>query len=292
MSTQSSRRELLQAFAAAISSLFLPKSLRAENLDEPFWFLHVDTGNSWPVTNPVIWSLDNARQPILERASAGLLRLTPDDGDRIIRLVIRRCRLNLLELHPGRVVVHHWGEHGQADLRQFFKMHGLARKEIEVFVSERKREIAVVRPGDDFLFGLRLDDGFPMDLYLSKWQGRFQKQPDDWSAAPGTWSGFAWHGIENNRIPWAALKSAWRRPSQILCLNCSALTILVNFGYQQTGMFSRSPRFVYVCGACYRSFRDESVTDTGKWIFANLDVELQPGFEMVWNRRVLWEPKG
>ena len=41
----------------------------------------------------------------------------------IIRLVVRRCRLNLLELRPNQVVVHYWSRHGQADLRPFFKQH-------------------------------------------------------------------------------------------------------------------------------------------------------------------------
>jgi hypothetical protein len=66
--------------------------------------LNVASGESWPVDDAVAWCLENAQQPILERASAGLLQLTPADGQGIIRLVVRRCRLNLLELRPSRVV--------------------------------------------------------------------------------------------------------------------------------------------------------------------------------------------
>jgi len=115
-----SRRHLLQTAAAAVASLIFPRSLFAKNPDHHFHFIHADTLNSWPVADPVAWSLANAREPILQRAADGLAKLTPDDGDRIVRLVVRRCCLNLLELHPQQVVVHHWGLH-RGDLRPFFK---------------------------------------------------------------------------------------------------------------------------------------------------------------------------
>jgi hypothetical protein len=60
---------------------------------------------------------------------------------------------------------------------------------------------------------------------------------------------------------------------------------------RQVGMFNRSPNFVHVCGACCRSFRDESVKDVRTWIVAKLDAEVRPGFETVWGRRVKWEAK-
>jgi hypothetical protein len=47
---------------------------------------------------------------VLERAAEGLRKLTPSDGERIVRLIVRRCRLNLIELHPGQVVVHRWSQ--------------------------------------------------------------------------------------------------------------------------------------------------------------------------------------
>ena len=43
-----------------------------------------------------------------------------------------------------------------------------------------------------------------------------------------------------------------------------------------TALFRRSPRFIFVCRACHRSFRDESVKDVGAWIAANLDSQLAP----------------
>ena len=74
-------------------------------------------------------------------------------------------------------------------------------------------------------------------------------------------------------------------------MNCDQPTLLSNFGLRQVGMFNRSPNFIHVCGACRRSFRDESVRDVAGWMALNLDAEVLPGFEMVWNRRVKWEAK-
>lgn len=285
------RRELLQTAAAAIASLIIPRSLLAGKLDKSFWFVHADTGDSWPVADPVQWSLDNAHEPVLERATEGLLKLTPQDADRIIRLVTRRCKLNLIEVHPGQIVVHRWGQQWQADLRPWFKAHRLARQEIEVIVRDRKKEAITIQTGDDFLFGDRLAADFPLDIYLGKWQRRFEQQPDDRTAAPGTSSGFAWEGVEDNKIPWAALKAAWRRTSPGSCLNCDGPTLLTNFGYPWVGMFSRYPRFLHVCGRCRRLFEDHSVRDVGEWIVSHLDADVLPGFEMMWDRRVKWEPR-
>ena len=280
-----SRRHFLQTTAAVTASLVLPRSLFARTPDRSFWFLHADARASWPVADPVRWSLDHAHEPVLERATEGLRKLTPDDGDRIIRLVVRRCRQNLLEFRPDQVVVHHWASH-RADLRAFFKMHRLARPEVEVVLRDRKKEIVTTQTGDDFLFGDRLAADFPLDLYLSKWSSRFTLQPDDWTAAPGTRSGYAWEGVEDNRIPWIALKAAWRRATPLICLNCDQPTILTNFGNPWTGMFNRTPKFVHVCGSCRRSFRDESVTDVPSWMGENLEAEARPDAEMVWDRRV------
>ena len=288
MSNQPSRRSFLKATLAAVSSFFLPRFLPAQGEPTSFWFINATTSESWPVTDPVLWSLENARHPILERASKGLMKLTHSDGNRIVRLVVRRCHLNLIEIHPGKVVVHHWGQQGRADLRPFFKAHSLARKNVKVVIRERKKEVVTTQHGDDFLFG-EVADCRPMKLYLEKWHRRFEQQSDDWTAAPGTWSGYAWEGIESNRIPWAALKSAWRRTAPMVCLNCDQPTILVNLGFPWCGMFNRRPNFVHACGACRRSFRDESVKDVGRWMVANLDAEVLPDFDMLWDRRVKWE---
>jgi hypothetical protein len=238
----------------------------------------------------VAWALDNARQPILERARERLVTLDAADPQRAIRLVARRCRLNLLELGPGRVAVHHWGRQGQGDLRPFFKHHGLATKGVKVALLDRKRETTTVQTGDDFLFGQPLPPFWPWKVYWRKWQRRAVEEPDDWTAAPHTWSGFGWEGIEPNRIPWAALKSAWRRASAPLCLNCDQPATLVNFGFPWSGMFNRRTLFVYGCGRCRRLFEDNTVRDVPGWVAANLDADVLPDYDMVWDRTREWKP--
>src|SRR5262245_7476357 len=156
MSDQPSRRTFLTTALAAAAGLFLPRGLPARKTPRSFWFLHTPTGDSWAVGDPVAWSLANARQPTLGRARDRLLTLDAADPQRVIRLVVRRCGLNLLELLPWRVVVHHWGQQGQGDLRPFFKRHGLARKGVQVALIDRKRELTTVKPGDAFLYGERL----------------------------------------------------------------------------------------------------------------------------------------
>jgi hypothetical protein len=281
------RREFLQATAAISGSFILPTSLFAQPSSK-FHFLHVDSCTNWPVADPVLWSLENAHKPILERAAGGLKKLTPDDGDRIIRLVSRRCSLNLIEIQPGIVVVDHWGQN-RADLKPFFKSHGLARPEIEVVLRDRKKETVTTLTGDSFLYGDPIASDFDLDLFQQKWASRFVNESDDWQAAPRTKSGFAWDGIPDGSIPWAAMKSAWRSGSGDW-LNCDGETVLTNFGLRQVGMCNRSPNFVRVCVPCRRIFVDDSIKDVREWIVANIDAEVWPTHELVWGKRVKWEP--
>jgi hypothetical protein len=221
---------------------------------------------------------------------SGLVTLDAADPQRVIRLVVRRCRLNLIEIRPGRVVVHHSGQQGQGDLRPFFKQHGLARHHVEVALLDRKREVSTPRHGDDFLFGERLAPSWPWKAYWRKWQRRAEQERDEWTATPHTRSGFAWEGIEPNRIPWAALKSAWRLTTAPPCLNCDLPIPLTSFGFPWCRMLNRRPLFVHTCGKCQRLFEDRSVGDVGKWIVKNLEAEVWPDYDMVWDRTRKWEP--
>ena len=283
-----SRREFLQTTAAIAGSLVLPNTVLATSAPT-FHFLHADLCNHWPVADPIQWSLENAHEPILARAAQGLAKLTTNDGERIIRLVVRRCSLNLLEVQGNKVHVQFWGQKGLADLKPFFKSHGLARPEIEVVLKDRKKDTVTTLTGDDFLYGVPLASDFDLELFQSKRERCFVNESDDWQAAPGTSSGFAWDGIPDGSIPWAAMKSAWRGAG-VVCQNCSGPTILTNFGLRQVGVFNRCGFVEHVCGTCRRSFKDESV-DVKAWIVANLDAEVWPGFEMVWGKRVNLEWK-
>jgi hypothetical protein len=279
------RRDLLKSVAATLTAWLLPHRLFATPHAHRFHFIKIDPNHSWPVSDPVAWALKNQGQPILERAAEGLAKLTVNYRNRVVRLIVRRCDLKLLELRPDLVVVHHWGHH-QADLRPFFKTHRLARPEIVVELRDRKKETITTMTGDSFLYGFQIAADFPLDLFQGKFGNRFTKEADDWQVAPGTWSGFAWANTEDGRIPWAALKSAWRQAASGVCQNCDGETVLVNFGLPWSGMLSRTPRFEHVCPTCLRVFRDETVKDVKAWMATHLDRDVQPGFEMVWGRRV------
>jgi hypothetical protein len=105
------RRDILKSVAATLSAWLLPHRLFATTTDPRFHFIQIDSQRSWPTANPVAWALKNQGQPILERAAEGLAKLTVNDGNRVVRLIVRRCDLKLLELRPDLVVVHHWGHH-------------------------------------------------------------------------------------------------------------------------------------------------------------------------------------
>ena len=148
------------------------------------------------------------------------------------------------------------------------------------------------RHGDDFLFGERLPPYWPLKAYARKWRRRFVEEADDRAAAPQTWSGYAWEGVEQNLIPWAALKSAWRRTAPLPCPNCDGPTVMTNFGLPWRGMFNRYPLFLHVCGECRRLFEDDSVRNVAGWMVMHLDADVLPDFDMVWDRRKKWVPPG
>ena len=279
------RREFLQASAAIAGASFVPHSLFASPTHH---FIQTTTQNSWPIANPAQWCLDHKHDPILERACDGLCNLSMNDSDRIIRLVVRRCGLNLIQVQPNQVTVHHWSQQ-IADLRPFFKDHQLTSPDVQVTLLDRKKETIANKTGDDFLYGQPIAKEFPIELFQSKWSNRFQQESDDRLAAPMTNSGFAWDGLEAGQIPWVALKSAWQRSQSMSCLNCDGETILVNFGFRQVGVFNRSPNFVSICPQCRRSFVDESITGVAGWMAANLKTDFCSVGELVWGKRVKFE---
>jgi hypothetical protein len=179
---------------------------------------------------------------------------------------------------------------GRADLRPFLKEHSLARRGVEVFVIDRKKEVITTQPGDDFLFGERLAEAFPLHLHLAKWERRCEEEPDDWAPAPGSWSSYVWQGIEPGLVPWGALKSAWRRRSPAPCPNCDQQTVVVGFGLVSIGMFSRMPRVVDICPQCRRLFQEHSRLDIEAWVVAHLDAGDLPGYELFWGRPRPWAP--
>lgn len=285
-----SRRGFLKAAGLAILSLALPKFLATRTNSTSFWFLHTETGEYWPVADPVSWSLDNAQLPVLARAREGLLKLTPADTVRIIRLVTRRCKLNLIEIRPERVVVHYWGQQGQGDLRPFFKTQRLARSGVNVTLIDRKRETSTVRSGEDFLYGDRLGKQVPVGLYVRKWRRRSIEEPEDWKAAPCSWSNYCWEGVEQRYVPWRVLKSAWKKENAPLCQNCDKPTLLITFGYFVSGFYKRESKVIRICPLCRSRFESYSPWDGPQWMVANLGEPLLPSYDIVFGRPVKWKP--
>lgn len=297
------RRTFLKTMLVAAASLILPKIRADGGNPKSFWFLHKPSGQAWTVDEPVAWSLDNASQPILERARERLVTLDAADPQRVIRLVTRRCKLDVIELQPGRVVVHYWGQQGQGDLRPFFKTHGLARKGVEVVLIDRKRDSTIVQAGDDFLYGDKLDEAFPVELYLNKWRRREVEEPDDDQAAPFSGSNYWWETPPPSKptpsilpIPWRVLKSVWQNEQARLCRNCGQATLVTRFGYFPSCFYKREPRFIRICLLCRRSFAGDLPTNMAEWMMTNLDQPLLPTYDLMFLKPVKytlpWTPEG
>lgn len=277
------RRYFLQSLAIGAGAFLFPSIAVADSQAKRFHIIQTTTLNSWPIVNPAQLCLDHKHNPVLERAYDGLCSLSVNDEDRIIRLVVRRCGLNLVDVQPTQVTVHHWSQQ-LADLRPFFNEHLLVSPDVQVTLLDRKKEIATNKTGDEFLYGQSIAKYFPVERFVSKWNNRFQKEYDDHLAGPKNNAGLAWDGLELGQIPWCALKSAWQGTQSAPCLNCSGETILVNFGYRQVGLFNRSPNVVSVCPQCRRSFVDDSIKHVAGWIAANLETDFCAVGEVAWGR--------
>jgi hypothetical protein len=187
-------------------------------------------------------------------------------------------------------------QQGQADLRPFFKQHSLAKQSVQVALIDRKRETITAQTGDAFLYGERLAEEFPLDVYLEKWRRRAVEEPDDWTPAPCSGSNYCWEGVEQRRIPWRVLKSAWRHENPPLCQNCDRPTLLTAFGYFTCGCYKRGPEVVRICPLCGSEFEDHSPWGGPEWMLANLDEPLLPTADLMFGRPVTytlpWTAKG
>jgi hypothetical protein len=132
------RRNFLQSTTGIGVSCILPKIPVPPVAN--FHLIRTDTLASWSVTDPVEWSFRNADQPIPARAADRLGKLTNEDDQRVIRLVVRRCGLNLVEIKSNQVTVHYWSDQ-LADLRPFFKASELASPDVQATLINRKTEV-------------------------------------------------------------------------------------------------------------------------------------------------------
>ena len=97
-----------------------------------------------------------------------------------------------------------------------------------------------------------------------------------------------WEGVEQRRVPWRVLKSAWRHESAPPCQNCDRLTLLIAFGYFVCGFCKRGPEVVRICPLCGSRFEDRSPWGGPEWMLANLDEPLLPSADLMFGRPVKW----
>jgi hypothetical protein len=280
------RREFLCDAAAAAFLLAHGKLVTGEV--SPFQcFVDTITLKHWQVHDPVQWSLQNAENPILQNAAKGLSGLTVTDGERIVRLVVRRCYLNLVELRPENVIVHYWANDGLADLRPFFKANDLARSEVTVILRNRKTEAICSQSGERFLYGEAIADDSILCKYETKWRNRYMHDGDDQCLAPLRSAGFIWrNGNDVGAIPWSVLKNAWRSSIPPMCLNCDTPTVLLQFGKRPVGMVNRVSFITFGCFECRRTHTVQPSGTIERWLAMNLDAKNQPSHQLVWGKPV------
>ena len=262
------RRRFIQA-AAAIPALFgnrlsvaetpsLP-SLATPDPTQPAFF-DLGTGQCIAVPNPTAWCIANAHTPLLSRARERLeLSDSDTEQDRVLRVVLRRCGLLLLERRgPSFLVIQFWKDQASVidSLRPYFREHGLATPDVTVALINRKREQTDVVAGDRFLYGSVVDDAFPWEEFRQKWESRHQLEADDDQQSSGV---FCVRYATPYRMSWAALKQCWCQEEKVpLCANCNELLVVA--GRRPYGSAWR------VCLSCGRSFEDWP----GEWLAARI----------------------
>jgi hypothetical protein len=238
-----------------------------------FYFIHNKKLDVWSITDPVQWCLDHKTDPMLERAWEGLSARSPDEGERILRLVLRRCGLILVEIDLPQVNVQHWGQL-VCDLRPFFKKQELTGDEIRVRLLNRKKEIATEKCGRDFLYGAPLAPNFPFEIVNQKWLQRSVIELDDDTLAPLSQQEVYTRNV--GPITWGTLKSIWQRNDPDVCPNCEQSTsIVVSYRMRVCGFYRFSPDVIRICAKCRRSFVDSS-RNMREWIRENVDQRYWP----------------
>lgn len=240
-----------------------------------FYFIHNTTLEAWSVTDPVQWCLDHKTDPRLERAMEGLSARDADERDRIVRLVLRRCGLILVEVELPQVHVQHWGEL-DGDLRPFFKKQQLTGDDIRVKIRNRKKEFPIEKSGQDFLYGNPLAPDFPFELVHQRWLQRSVIEIDDDTLAP--LSQREVHAPNVGPITWGTLKSIWQKNAPDACPNCDQSTsIVVSYRMRPCGFYKFSPDVIRICARCRRSFVDSS-RNMRDWIRENVDPRYWPSW--------------
>lgn len=239
-----------------------------------FWFVQFQPMSWWPVLDPVAWCIDNAHLPLLDPALDRLMSGdVGSDPQRLLNVVLRRCKLNLVEIPTSnRVLQHYWTD--LADPRLLFKEQGLARPDVQVALVQHKYGIVVLQPGDKLLYGEKPWHGFRWTDYQCKWDRRGQDEADDWMGATRT--NYSWEGMPERWVPWAVLKAIWRRKDTPPCPNCDMPLVLVAFRLNRHLLSSNDSYREWVCFFCRRWFVDWCWGSIWPWLAQHLEPPLLP----------------
>jgi len=261
------------------------------------WLFDDQTGDFWPTEDLYRWIDDHAHGERFERAWQGLDEA--DDPDRRLRLVLRRCSFQTVEIElppagapaaelsggdaptaaevsPARAIitVQHWStQHG--DVRPLFKALGLPRPGNVVRRINRKKGTVSTVDATEYLYGLPPAAGLDLAVLEAKWSRRPAGGPPDWSVATTRVWRDSWPQRLAYGTPWAALEHAWSRVTPLECPNCDEPTILTGYGWQWAGMFRHVGVREYTCLTCRKRF-DEPEADMKAWIAATIAPKFRP----------------
>lgn len=255
-----------------------------------YHFLHVPTSRSWPTDDPHAWLLDHRDEDLLAAAREGLVD-TPNDPDRCLRTLLRRCRLVLVQIvAENKIVVQHWANH-IPDLRRWAKENGFNRPAVQVvFVNVKNNNVIVHEDAEDvLLFGVRVGPKFPWSEHAAKYECRHAEEPSDEDTAPAAFTNFGWPSVAASRLPWKILKAVWNA-ERVACPNCDRPLVLTSFGWHQGPLSFRSARVFRHCTVCRRRIEADEPEPLA-WVASVLPSGLRPThleqwrkFEIDWSR--------
>ena len=280
------RRTFLQTAVAAVASFLLPRGLRAEGRAR-FWFLHTETGDSWPVTDPVTWAgkctaadlgaslgglaeIDACGRPAHHQACHPAMPVEPDRDSPWAR---RRAFLG--PAGTGRFASLFQGtQPGQErrpchlDRPQTRNQHSPARRCLPLWRATDRGIPARSVPGKVATAGHR-------------GAGRLASCPVQWvelllgggRAAPDSLAGFEVGLAARERPALPELRPA-HPPDRLRLLRLWLL---------QARAKGRA-----VCPLCSSRFEDDSPWDGPEWMRANLDEPLLPSADLMFGHPVTW----
>ena len=245
------------------------------------FFLHVPSCRSWPTDDPHQWLIDRHDDDLLASARERLTA-SPEDADRCLRVVFRRCGLVLVRVvTESQIIVRYWS--GPApDLRAWAKEAGWNRPGVQVVVAQEKTGKAVVyEDGQDvLLYGHQVGPKFPWDKYAQKFERRQREEADDQNAAPATSTNFDWPGSPPERLTWQVLKAIWNA-ERIECPNCDQPLLVTSYEWTRGMLSFRSARVIRHCLRCHCWF-EAAVEEPLAWLASVLSPALRPSHLRLW----------